>query len=373
MIVSSVFNFNCHFNFNSFLCFFSIIIFLACKNEKEAYVCPPCDLPCDKLVFSKAGICPHCQMQLIKKSEAEKETELKVNEVVINTGSGVFLIEGGNGQAEKNIKIYYHKPENFTKHSKILLVMPGAGRNGDSYRDAWIEEAEKYSVLILSPMYSEEAYPFEGYHLGGLIKNTNLRAAVEYVEHTNIAKLNETIFTFEVNTDKADWIFKDFDRIFDLVKEETGSIQTNYDLFGHSAGGQILHRLAIFHPMTKANRIIAANAGFYTLPNFEKELPFGLKNTLINKADLQLSFKKKLILLVGELDNETETGGTLLQSTSANEQGAHRLARGKYFYEFSKAKANDLEVSYNWTMQIIPNVGHNHRQMGNAAAKLLYD
>ena len=44
-----------------------------------------------------------------------------------------------------------------------------------------------------------------------------------------------------------------------------------------------------------------------------------------------------------------------------------------YGYEFSKAKANDLEVSYNWTMQIIPNVGHNHRQMGNAAAKLLYD
>jgi len=355
------------------LYFFSMVIFFACQTDKEKYVCPPCDLPCDKLVFSKSGICPHCQMSLIKKSVLEKEANLKVNEVMLHTGSGVFLIEGGNGQADKNIKIYYHKPENYTKQSKILIVIPGAGRNGDSYRDAWIAASEQYGVLILSPMYSEEAYPFEAYHLGGLIQNTNLRTTVEYVEHTNIAKLEEAAFTFEVNTDKSNWIFKDFDRIFDLVTKEVESTQTQYDLFGHSAGGQILHRLAIFQPSTKANRIIAANSGFYTLPNFEKELPFGLKNTLVNKDDLQLSFQQKLILLIGELDNENETGGTLLQSTSANEQGAHRLARGKYFYDFSKTIAKELEASYNWTIQIVPDVGHNHRGMGDAAAKILYD
>lgn len=84
-------------------------------------------------------------------------------------------------------------------------------------------------------------------------------------------------------------------------------------------------------------------------------------------------FSKKLILLIGELDNENEIGGTLLQSTSATEQGAHRLEREKYFYNFSKKIANDLEVAFNWRLNIVPNVGHNHREMGNAAAKILYE
>lgn len=355
------------------LSFFTLITFLACQSDKEIYVCKPCDLPCDKLEFSKAGICPHCKMELVKKSVLEEETALKVNEVTIKTGSGVFLIDGESRKANRTIKVYYHKPENFTKHSKILLVLPGAGRNGDSYRDAWVEEAEKYSVLILSPMYLEAEYAFEDYHVCGLIQNTNLRAAVEYEEHTNIAKLDESVFRFDVNTDRADWIFNDFDRIFDLVKKETESVQTQYDLFGHSAGGQIGHRLALFQPENKANRIIAANSGFYTLPSFEKALPFGLKKTPIKKADLQRSFKKKLLLLIGELDNENENGGTLLQSASADEQGVHRLERGKYFYEFSKGVARDIKANYNWEIKIVPNVGHDHRAMGNTAAKILYE
>lgn len=46
---------------------------LAQKEEGEIYVCPPCNNACDKLTFEKEGVCPHCNMTLIKKSAVNKK------------------------------------------------------------------------------------------------------------------------------------------------------------------------------------------------------------------------------------------------------------------------------------------------------------
>ena len=217
---------------------------LACQNQLGEYVCTPCDLPCDKLSFAKGGLCPHCNMALLKKSDLDKD--LNINEVNIGDYSGNFLIQGGINNEEKEIKVYYHKPEHFQPNSKILIVLPGAGRNADSYRDAWIPISEKYNVLILSLMYSEEDYEFEDYHLRGLVYDIDLKNSLQYIENSNVVKLDEENYTYEINSSKEDWIFNDFDRIFDLAVDATNSAQKKYDIFGHSAGGQILHRFAIF-------------------------------------------------------------------------------------------------------------------------------
>lgn len=350
--------------------FLSII--LSCQSEKGEYVCTPCDLPCDELTFSKAGTCPHCQMALLKKSDLQPTKELVVNEINIEEGTGTFLIEAGKGQIGKTIKVFYYKPENYTVDSKILIVIPGAGRNGDSYRDAWIEEAEKYGVLILSPMYAEVDFGFEDYHLCGLLSDIDLQNSIEYVDNSNVAKMTEDKFTYKVKINPAEWIFHDFDRIFDLVVEATQSTQTSYDIFGHSAGGQILHRLVIFQPKSKANHIIAANSGFYTMPDLDIDLPFGLKNMPSNLIELPNSFRNKLTIMVGELDNQHEKGGTLLRSPTVDLQGVHRLERGQFFFNSAKKMADKQQLDFNWQLKVIPNVGHNHRAMGNAAAEFLY-
>lgn len=354
---------------------FLLLIFLSlisCQNKKGDYVCKPCDLECDNLTFSKAGTCPHCNMTLIKKSELNKVKELKVNQIDFQEGSGVFLIEGGIGNEDKTIKVFYHKPKKFSATSRVLIVIPGAGRNGDSYRDAWIEESEKYSLLILSPMYPESEYGFEDYHLCGLITDTNLKNSIEYVENTNIVRLDEDEFEFKVNPNSNEWIFNDFDRLFDLSVDALNSNQKSYDIFGHSAGGHILHRLALFQKNSKADKILASNPSFYTLPSFKTGFPFGFKHAPIEQESLKSAFSNKLIVFLGELDNEKETGGTFLHSKSANEQGLHRLERGKYFFKESRAIAKELELDFNWDLVIIPNVGHNHRKMGDAAANYLY-
>ena len=178
-----------------------------------------------------------------------------------------------------------------------------------------------------------------------MIQDVNLENSVEFIENSNVAQLDEDNFSFQINNNPKEWIFSDFDRIFDLVAKSVHSTQTKYDVFGHSAGGQILHRLAIFHPNSKANHIIAANSGFYTLPDFELELPFGIKNTVLKEEDIKQSFSNNLTLLIGELDNENETGGTLLRSKTVDQQGLHRLARGKFFFQKAQNLAKELELS----------------------------
>jgi hypothetical protein len=293
-------------------------------------------------------------------------------DVMINKGSGSFKINGSADHKKDTITIFYHMPENFTQSSKVLMVIPGAGRNADDYRDSWIEASEKYSVLIVSPSYPEKDYNYGDYHLGGIVKDLDLSKGVSFKEGTNQVHIDENAIEFNVNTNGEDWIFIDFDRVFKLVKNATNSNQGKYDLFGHSAGGQILHRLVLFNPDSKADRILASNAGTYTPPDYNTNFPFGMKNVGINQKKLARSFKKNLVLFLGELDNETETRGRMLRSETADKQGTNRLDRGKNFYTFSEELAKDLKMKFNWKIEVIPNVGHNQKKMAAAAADYLY-
>ncbi|MDD7914667.1 alpha/beta fold hydrolase [Polaribacter ponticola] len=232
----------------------------------------------------------------------------------IKSGSGSFTIKGGFNNEKDSIKIFYYKP-NFS----VIIVVPGGGRNGDDYRDNWIDLANKYNLLVLSPSYSKTKYPkSKNYNIGRL---------------SNSSFINKT--TKKRNSNE-EWIFDDFDRIFSTAVADVNSTQKKYDLFGHSAGGQIAHRLAIFNPKTKVNRIVAANSGWYTLPNFETEFPYGLKDLNIKKNHLRKSFKSNLIVLLGEKDNKYEKRGDLRKTKLANIQGDGRFSRGIFFSKQQK-------------------------------------
>ena len=141
-------------------------------------------------------------------------------------------------------------------------------------------------------------------------------------------------------------------------------------MFGHSAGGQILHRFAIFHPKNKANRILAANSGWYTLPVDSEDFPYGLTNTIqsANKVD----FSSNLIIFLGEKDDSNEKRGSLRRNSEADKQGLHRLARGNYFFDTSKETATKLNKDFNWELEVVGGIGHDYRKMGEAAADYLY-
>ncbi|SEK46845.1 hypothetical protein SAMN04487910_0596 [Aquimarina amphilecti] len=292
--------------------------------------------------------------------------------IELNTGSGSFEIKGIGNHQNDSITIFYHKPINFSRSSEILLVVPGAGRNGDDYRDSWIETSEKYGVLIISPSYPEKEYNYGDYHLGGIVKDLNLSKGVSFKKGTNQVHIDENVIEFNINKNKEDWIFNDFDRIFKLVKKATKSKQRKYDMFGHSAGGQILHRFSLFYPNSRANRILASNAGTYTFPDFNTNFPFGIMNVGIQKKQLKKSVKKKLVLFLGELDNDSEARGRMLRSETADKQGTNRFDRGKNFYKFSEELSKNHGMKFNWKLELVTNVGHDQKKMAEAAAEYLY-
>jgi len=347
-----------------FILLFSFLSTAFSQNPIPKYKCLSCNKECDKLTFDVSGICNHCQMNLIESDN------LLTTEIDIQTGSGVFFIDGKKENVI--ISVYYYKPKKFDSNSKILLVIPGAGRNADTYRDSWIDDSEEFNLLILSPMYNEEAYGFEDYHLCGLVNKSNLKSNIEYIENTNIVMLEEDGLNLSFNTNSDSWLFNDFDRIFGLTTEALATNQKSYDIFGHSAGGHILHRLALFNKHSKVNKIIASNASFYTLPGVDYNFPFGLKDMPINAEFLKYAFKKNLIVFLGELDNENEARGTFLRSESADKQGIHRLERGKFFFNDAKEIAEKYNYEYNWKIIIVSEIGHDYKLMGDKAAEYLY-
>jgi pimeloyl-ACP methyl ester carboxylesterase len=336
------------------------------------YVCPPCyhvDNLLDTEIYEHDGECPVCQMSLI-----ERRTLLDIDKVKLHAGSGNFLLKAGLAHPDKPIFVFYHKPAGFGPDSPMLLVIPGAGRNGWAYRDAWIDASETHNVLVLAPYYADDLYDFAAYHMGGVISDLELRNVELEPDGSAPSRyiLDDEDIVFEPDNDPDEWIFGDFDAIFRHAVTATGSRRDTYDIFGHSAGGQILHRMAIFRPDSKADRIVAANSGFYTLPTHEASLPFGLREMKVSDQNLALAFSKDLVLLLGEADNENETRGTMLHTPLADQQGPGRLSRGRYFYRESQQIADSMGAAFNWRLEIVEGVGHDQRLMGRAAAEYLY-
>jgi len=129
---------------------------------------------------------------------------------------------------------------------------------------------------------------------------------------------------------------------------------------------------ALFIHNNKADRILASNSGWYTVPTFDENFPYGLNNGVFTQDNFGSAFKSKLTVFLGELDNENETRGHLVRNSQLDIQGTYRLSRGKYFFEKSKEMASTLNFEFNWNLKIIQSIGHDYKNMGKAAATYLY-
>jgi len=327
-------------------------IMFGCKPSAEVYVCPPCDQLCDELTFDKSGKCPHCGMHLVE-GKPDDQAFQNLNNLVIKSGSGKFIVSSGK-DSSKVIGVHYYQPKNMSLQAPVTIVLPGAGRNAAAYRNAWIPSSDRQGNLVLALEFHELFYPeFWNYNLAGMIKEVNVEEE-----------------TFTIVSDSSNWLFGDIDKLFEQVKSLLSLTAETYDIFGHSAGGQILHRMAIFYPENSANRILAANSGWYTLPSDSVDFPYGLRNQ--NQSEETIDFSSKLIVMLGENDDASETRGHLRHTPETDAQGLHRLSRGIFFYNFTKRIAESTDLPFAWKLEVIPDVGHDYAAMSSAAADLLY-
>ncbi len=252
------------------------------------------------------------------------------------------------------LPLYIYRPQKFSAASPILFVIHGNKRNGKTYRNQWIDIAEKENALVVVPEFSREnGFPEDmNYNMGNVFLMDSL---------DNIISANP----------ETDWAFSFIDPIFDYIRRLSGNQSTGYLIYGHSAGSQFVHRFLYFKPRAKVLRAVCANAGWYTLPDFTQLYPYGLKQTPCTKNDLKTLYAKNVAIFLGEADT-SRTSSSLRRTPEAMLQGRFRLERGRHFYEKSKEMAKELSTPFNWRLQIVPGARHSNKQMKPAAANFLF-
>jgi len=267
----------------------------------------------------------------------------------IKRGAADFSFRDYGPINNRPLKVWYYAPQDSIKDLEVVFVMHGFSRNGRDYRDNWISLANQYNCLILAPEFSDAQYPdSRSYNLGNLFDENELPNAEE------------------------EWSFSIMDALFSHLQEEYAIKADSFYIFGHSAGSQFVHRYMLFRPDNKAKMAIAANAGWYTLPKLDEAFPYGLQDAPATEENIRKAFAKRMVVLLGTEDNDPNDS-SLRTTPEANAQGAHRFARGNFFFQLASDQATQLNTPFNWSLETVEGVGHSNSLMAAPAAKLFFD
>ena len=133
----------------------------------------------------------------------------------------------------------------------VVIVMHGASRDAPRYYDDWRALAEAHGFIVVVPYLSDKRFPGSNrYNLGHVFNGDTGR-----------------------QRDKDKWTFSLIEPLFDEVVKRVGGAQNEYVLYGHSAGSQFVHRFMYYVPEARVSKLIAANAGWYTMPDFSIDYP----------------------------------------------------------------------------------------------------
>ena len=263
----------------------------------------------------------------------------------LQRGAGVFEFETPAGATTERVSVHYRIPliGDITE-MPVLFVFHGVERNAASYANDWETLAQMHQAMVFVPEFTELDYPGSvGYQQGNLMAGDQLRPEEE-------------------------WLFRLIEPMFDDIQERLGAPKNRYDAWGHSAGAQFLHRYILFGGPNRLNQAIAANAGWYTVPENGSAFPYGLAESPIDESDLSIPFSTNLMIHLGGEDTDyMETGWT-----GAYEQGDNRLDRGQYFHDRAIQISQDNGILLNWSLQVAEGIGHQSAEMAAKGADFFY-
>ena len=267
------------------------------------------------------------------------------NAPVLATGKGRYVFAGWEGPA---VAVWTYVPATVDPATApIAFILHGASRNPDEYRDAWVDEAEKGGFIVIAPGFPESDFPgLEGYAMGGVVSGAG------------------------VPQPKSRWTFSVIEPLFDDVVARLRGSQTGYNLYGHSAGSQFVHRYLYFMPEARVKRYLAANAGWYTVADMSVAFPFGLDGTPVTEERLRAALAKDLVILLGDRDTDSEHR-LLNRSPAAMKQGRHRFARGQSFYNGARDLARKKGWEFGWTLRVVPGVAHSNSGIAEGSWDLI--
>lgn len=234
------------------------------------------------------------------------------------------------------------------KSCPLVFSLHGLNRNAEAARDNWVAAADRYGLLVAAPHFDKDRFPTRLFQQGGV----------------------------RDQPDRSKWLYAVIERFFDKALQSGRVAGASYVLFGHSAGAQFVHRMAILMPQARFSTAVSANAGYYTLPvgmdgasGFS--YPYSLDGTPATEADLKAAFAKSLLVMLGDQDTDPDHP-QLNKSKGAEAQGSNRFARGQNFMAVAGAEARRLGVESHWREITVPGAAHEQRKMADAAAQALF-
>lgn len=242
------------------------------------------------------------------------------------------------------VRTFIFVPKSLSANTRVLLVMHGLSRTAESYIQSWEDWAKKNDYIAVAPLFDNENWNgARKYNLGNLLTSKNLKIR------------------------QSKWSFQIVEDLHKLAKSGFGLKKDYFDIFGHSAGGQFVHRFMFFMPKANVRLAIAANPGWYTLPDLNTDFPYGLNNEKFSytKDDVTNWTKRNVFLLRGT--DDLERTENLTQTPEADAQGKNRFERAGFMFEKIKA----INPNTNWRLIDVPKVVHDQKRMAVAAQMVL--
>lgn len=246
--------------------------------------------------------------------------------------------------------IYTYKPSCSTLQG-IAFIHHGTGRDADGYRDSAITLAKAECVVIVAPLFDEDRFPSDEYQRGGIVDDSG-----------------------DLNPE-SEWTTRYMPGLIAWARNQYGDANASYALFGHSAGGQFLSRVAGYEATDNGlpaglERIVIANPSTHVRASGVDEddgapldlnvsydaIPYGFEDFKSPLANLKKYLALPVTIYLGSED--TVRDSQLATGSYADAQGRNRRARGEFVFNEAKANAQKLGVPFNWKLIYASGCGH---------------